>query len=577
MYKWYRLAEVCYAYLADVPPREDHHTWGSAFHLSRWFCRGWTLQELIAPVSVEFLSQDWATIGSKRDLVDLIESITKIDHEALMHWVPLDRFSAAQRLSWAASRQTTRVEDRAYSLLGLFDINMPTLYGEGNYAFRRLQELIMQRTPDQSLFAWGDHYPSSQLSQDTGVPNTHKARIARLRTWGNQRSLFCTSPDNFKGCEGVRTTRRDIGKLLSSNGHKISYTHTPYGISTQLLMVPLTRDLLLRAISHFSEDFQLDTSDLPRGYQLYLAILQCELGERQGYCLGRVCYLTPSEESDINSVYPACVRVATQQGKLLGWADLFLLSPSTIEHRHPQIELKTVYIPHPDRTALSASWSLRGQPYTVIKLVLLRETRHALRSRGYLANLHAPEPDRPSTHCLTLSKDDHTITIEFKHTLNHGGYKFTIEAEVKMSGSCVQLDSAQDSDQAERHNVSWSDYRTWDTELCLQRVRFSAAGAGMLTVDLGLDFRGQGYYILRVEVLSDAPPASPVVEQAVDQVEEEERTEKNSQSGAMNTEDAIPGDPEEAGGDETALSAEDRDVVARSNNVEGGDGDGRSA
>ncbi|KAM5546206.1 hypothetical protein V8D89_000332 [Ganoderma adspersum] len=539
MYKWYGLARVCYAYLADVPHGEDHHAMGSAFRESRWFRRGWTLQELIAPLSVEFLSKDWEPIGSKHTVVNLVESVTKIDHEALLHWVPLDTFSVAQRLSWAANRMTTRVEDRAYSLLGIFNINMPTLYGEGAHAFRRLQEQIMQRTPDQSLFAWGDVYPSSQLSQDPDLTNTPKAHHALLRILDQRRHLFSSSPDSFKGCEGIRISRHGASQLLSSNGHKLAYTPTPYGISTQFLMAPLTRNLLLGAIPHSTEDFQLDTSESLEGSQWYLVILQCELGEHQGHCLGRVCYLTPSEESDINYVYTGYICIVSRQGETLGWADLFHLSPETIEHFRPQTKLKTVYIPHPDRATLSASSNLRSQPYTTIKLALLRATRGALRSQGYSADLRDPDPDHPTTHWLTLSKDEHTITVQFQHTLKDDGDQFTIEAEVKMSGSHVRLDSAPDLYQAESHTVSWWDrigLVGWDTKLDHEKVRLSAAGAGTLTIDLGLDFGGHGVYFLRVDVLSDVPPASSAVEPAVDQEEEGESTEAGSQPGELNAE-----------------------------------------
>ena len=568
MYKWYGLARVCYAYVADVPPGEDHREEYSNFRKSRWFQRGWTLQELIAPLRVEFFSKDWTPIGSKHALVDLVESVTKIDHEALLHWSSLDKFSVAQRLSWAANRKTTRVEDRAYSLLGIFDINMPTLYGEGERAFRRLQEQIMQGTPDQSLFAWGDHYPSSQLSQDTDVPDTPEAHTAKLRPWGKQRSLFCTSPDDFKGCEGVRTARSEAGQLLSSHGQRIAYTHTPYGISTQFLMVPLTRDLLLRAIPHCSEDFQLDTSHSLEGFQWYLAILPCKLGECQGHFLGRVCYLTTSDESDIDSVYTGCIRIDPQQDQTLGCPDLFLLSPETIENCRPQTELKTVYIPHPDRADLSASLNLRREPYTTIKLVLLRATRDALRSRGYKAELRGPDPDHPSTHWLTLSKDEHTITIKFQHTLEYDGEAFTINAKVKILGSRVQLDSALDSDQAEHCTVSWSDSCfPWRTQLGHRKVRLSAT---TLTVGLELDFAGTGYYFLRVDVLSEAPqPAASVVELAVDQEEEGERTGK-----ARHLKQSILTMWFRGIGREKALSAEERDAVASSDGMEDGDGDG---
>ncbi|EJF59955.1 HET-domain-containing protein, partial [Dichomitus squalens LYAD-421 SS1] len=154
MYLWYGLSKVCYAYLADVPSGEDPRAEDSAFRKSRWYSRGWTLQELIAPHRVIFLSKDWDTIGTKHTLVDVVEEMTGIPCEVLSHMKPLDEFSVAQRLSWASRRQTTRAEDQAYSLLGIFDINMPPLYGEGDRAFRRLQEEIVRRFPDQSLFAW---------------------------------------------------------------------------------------------------------------------------------------------------------------------------------------------------------------------------------------------------------------------------------------------------------------------------------------------------------------------------------------------------------------------------------------
>lgn len=170
------------------------------------------------------------------------------------------------------------------------------------------------------------------------------------------------------------------------------------------------------------------------------------------------------------------------------------------------MELKTVYIPHPDRT--NWLWNLRHRPYTEIKLVLLKETHDALHSRGYSADLQVRDPDpRPehlTTHCLTLSKDKHTITVEFEHTLENRGKKFIIDAEVRMSGSRVQLDSAPKSDRrAERHTASWEDEIRWETKLDHEKVRLSPAGTGTLTVDLGLDFGGHGVYILRVDVLSD--------------------------------------------------------------------------
>lgn len=174
-YAWYARAIVCYAsYLADVPAGEVHGAPHSKFRRSRWFTRGWTLQELIAPRHVEFIAQDWTHIGSKHTLVNLVEGVTGINERALLHLTSLDKFSVSQRLSWASKRRTTRVEDEAYSLLGIFDISIPALYGEGQRAFRRLQEEVMRRIPDQSLFAWGDVLLASSQTAPNDTPAAKK-------------------------------------------------------------------------------------------------------------------------------------------------------------------------------------------------------------------------------------------------------------------------------------------------------------------------------------------------------------------------------------------------------------------
>ena len=148
MFRWYRTAAICYAYLSNVnDPCE--------LERSRWFTRGWTLQKLVAPKEVLFYSSDWTLLGSKLQISDKLSQITSIDTEVLVTGA-FNHVSIAGRMSWAASRQTTRVEDLAYCLMGIFDINMPLLYGEGKKSFIRLQEIISRVSPDDfSLFAWG--------------------------------------------------------------------------------------------------------------------------------------------------------------------------------------------------------------------------------------------------------------------------------------------------------------------------------------------------------------------------------------------------------------------------------------
>lgn len=155
MYLWYKDAVICYAYLTDIA---FHRT---RFHAditsSRWFTRGWTLQELLAPRYLKFFSQEWQYLGTKNDYSKAIYQRTKIEVEFLLGTRQLGTASIAKRMSWSARRKTTRPEDLAYCMMGIFSVNMPLLYGEGGQkAFLRLQEEIMRDSDDESLFAWKD-------------------------------------------------------------------------------------------------------------------------------------------------------------------------------------------------------------------------------------------------------------------------------------------------------------------------------------------------------------------------------------------------------------------------------------
>lgn len=151
MWNYYADSNICYVYMADIPDSEAG--WDDRFQKSEWFTRAWTLQELIAPRCLEFYAKDWTPIGTKFERYEEIAKITTIDIQALVRVQELNTYTAALKLSWAAHRKATRGEDEAYSLLGLFDINMPLLYGEGrDKAFTRLQEAIFNSTFDHTLF-----------------------------------------------------------------------------------------------------------------------------------------------------------------------------------------------------------------------------------------------------------------------------------------------------------------------------------------------------------------------------------------------------------------------------------------
>jgi len=158
MFRWYHNAAKCYVYLSDVsifdPVRDEPSSkpsWKSCFQQSRWFRRGWTLQELLAPMLVEFFSKEGERLGDRISLVKEIHETTRISIQAL-HGGSLSKFTVDERMSWAERRETKREEDAAYSLLGIFNIHIPLLYGEGRQkAFNRLRkEILMDSSSDYS-------------------------------------------------------------------------------------------------------------------------------------------------------------------------------------------------------------------------------------------------------------------------------------------------------------------------------------------------------------------------------------------------------------------------------------------
>ncbi|KAH8803635.1 hypothetical protein F5884DRAFT_712496, partial [Xylogone sp. PMI_703] len=194
MFRWYKDSSICLAYLSDVSIYDlERYENGemTAFPNSRWFTRGWTLQELIAPEIVYFYDMSWRFLGSKQTYIKKISDITGIDLKILERSEFLSTVPVGRRMSWASNRKTTRVEDMAYCLLGIFDINMPMIYGEGTKAFLRLQEEIAQNIDDLSLFAW--------TGQDL-------ARNDRLPMYGI-RGVLARSPAEFVSCKTLRNIR----------------------------------------------------------------------------------------------------------------------------------------------------------------------------------------------------------------------------------------------------------------------------------------------------------------------------------------------------------------------------------
>ncbi|RYO80816.1 hypothetical protein DL762_007444 [Monosporascus cannonballus] len=189
MFKWYREAAVCYAYLHDLPGHSDLE---QQLPLCRYFTRGWTLQELIAPRKMQFFDGEWKRCGTKAGLLQLLHKITNIPLWVLMDGDKVHSECIARRMSWAAHRQTGRVEDQAYCLLGIFGISMPMIYGEGWQAFRRLQEELIKDRHDRSIFAWKSTttITSDSSSRSSGDDNGDD----------EYRGLLARSPREFAHC-----------------------------------------------------------------------------------------------------------------------------------------------------------------------------------------------------------------------------------------------------------------------------------------------------------------------------------------------------------------------------------------
>lgn len=170
MFRWYEESEVCFAFLVDVVYQQGMLE--TSFKASRWFTRGWTLQELLAPRKLEFFDTNWSLLGTRHDLSCHISSITGINEIFLIEDITSSRHnllhtaSIAERMSWAAKRVTTRQEDVAYCLLGILGVTMPLIYGEGTNAFLRLQEKVIYHSFDISLLAWNHIRNGATLTAD---------------------------------------------------------------------------------------------------------------------------------------------------------------------------------------------------------------------------------------------------------------------------------------------------------------------------------------------------------------------------------------------------------------------------
>ncbi|RMZ43851.1 hypothetical protein CA14_004034 [Aspergillus flavus] len=216
MFRWYSNASVCYVYFSDVTT-DDRKQLPSQISPSRWFQRGWTLQELLAPSRLLFFNSQWVDIGSKAQWAGLIETITGISRAFLLGRRPLSEASIAQRMSWASKRTTKRKEDIAYCLLGIFNIMMPMIYGEGDHAFIRLQREIIRETRDDSIFAWG--------LKSAGPVSTEPQEMISA-------GIFAPSPASFIGSGHILSLERE-SKCRTAFGFDRGYIRGNFPLYTR--------------------------------------------------------------------------------------------------------------------------------------------------------------------------------------------------------------------------------------------------------------------------------------------------------------------------------------------------------
>ncbi|KAM5536687.1 hypothetical protein V8D89_009614 [Ganoderma adspersum] len=345
MYDWYRHADMCFAHLHDVESQNaDTVKRNDQFRGSQWFRRGWTLQELLAPSILLFLSSSWDIIGSKQTSASLIAGITKIDSDVLTFKRSLDEVTVACRMSWAASRRTTREEDEAYCLMGIFGVSFPIIYGEGRHAFVRLQEEIIRTIPDQTIFAWGrilGHQHPFTFERPNGsaiqsIPNPHPT--IQHPSPSNQYLLASSPRDYLDSSRIIPLSRDEFAQRVSMPPHFTYqvFTVTAHGIHVRLPLIAIA------------------VEDRHETFPTHLALLACET-QNDGHLLALLLRPQLGNAGSGFSVGAVVVNQSVTQAGFLDLGDLkdwhyraVFLSLQDIHQslRRNFIEIANLYLPH---------------------------------------------------------------------------------------------------------------------------------------------------------------------------------------------------------------------------------------
>lgn len=536
MYEWYEHAAICFAFLCDVDDGEDPDAAGSTFRTSRWFKRGWTLQELIAPPVVVFLSKNWHYIGTKATLGTTIAGITTIPSQFLNHQTPLIIAGVAQRFSWAASRATTYEEDESYSLMGLFGINMPVLYGEGRYAFIRLQEHILRESVyDQSIFAWNrdafgigpsGYVKAPRLQDLRRAP--HKAihtsmiwttREGVLHSMTDPKHVLATCPADFANCFGTvglhpQLFEEELGMRLPIP----SYTSSSFGLRTQLPMFPI--DVL-------SAPSDREDSDVERRCQWYIAVLACHntLYYSGTHFLGIICGLpvhaeddeSPGSDRASEDAIPVLfggthVTARSRDGSAavpINSFRLVVLTLADIKTVRSSIRVMEVFIPmRPSHSVLSATQRLRRSATTLVNsaggnveingsVELAPWSLAILHAREYTLVPLSPvlsEDGTEMVRAFALTKEGISFLVNYVPHLSYGPHGASVAIRVPLFFCADGLDEVREP------ILKWRPWRLL-TEATPAVWSLSDSRCDARALHLSLTYHAQDLYLLGIEIM----------------------------------------------------------------------------
>ena len=374
MYKWYEQAAVCFAYLFDID--HDLAVYGNEWTSSEWFDRGWTLQELIAPKYILFFDMYWQELGTKRSLGTTLSEKTGIDVGILAKNSRLSSQSIAQRMSWAANRKTTRKEDEAYCLLGLFGVNMPMIYGEGENAFIRLQEEIIRRSDDHSIFAW--HILNEKEEQ---MPAYQQGL----------HGLLASAPACFRNC---RSTVRTASRHGSS-----AYTMSNRGLSITLDRAVWTTDTYIVRLQCDDANVQVQNSEQGR--------LTTQTRVRGRYSLAILLVRLYSDDQ--------YARIAAKDGRSIIRLDDYVWHNGSIMRSASKVNVNVPQNVYENFTSFTANVETRTVAALQLKVPALFENQATWQW----------SPD--SQKCMVALWADEGILLTLNHKTSESGHGFVID------------------------------------------------------------------------------------------------------------------------------------------------------